>query len=242
MSETKSQSKTEMKKPTDEKSVWYPSDYTYIKVDMGGYSRDWKIDSKGTARSFLKSNVEVKVDDVLGTLPISLHPASTRNFRLIGNNLENIKVIIDSNGVIKVTGISKYKDIKNKQSNERESADKAVYNNGYMHYDLKDRKEIAIIEHDKVVGFVGFTGVACISIPKKAGLKNGDIVGEVPKEIFPSGNREIGIIDMGGDSTCLRINSEGVIKVLRIGMEEIDGIDEAERTVSWNQSVIDYVL
>lgn len=236
MSEIKSQSKTEMKKTTDGKSVGHQSDYTYIKVDMDGYSRDWKIDSKGTARSFLKSNVEVKVGDVLGTLPISLHPASTRNFRLIGNNLENIKVIIDSNGVIKVTGISKYKDIKNKQSNERESVDKAVYNNGCMHYDLKDRKEIEIIEHDKVMGIIE------ISIPKRAGLKNGDIVGKVSKEIFPSGNRNFAIVDINGDLTCLVIDSEGIIKVGRIRMEEIGGIDEAERTVSWNQSVIDYVL
>lgn len=177
---------------------------------------DGIIFSTGVVHTFIKDNVEVKIGESLGTFPVRLRPASSRNFIVSSKRNEIIRLEINNEGVVRVVGIDAAKGVRIEE--------KVISNENFIEYDLMDRKEIEVVERVS-------PGVV-ISIPKKSTVKIGDVVGKVMGNLVPVKDKQGFIFDVKGGWVKLKIDCKGEIKV--------EGVGEVEGIVSWNQSIIRY--
>lgn len=203
-----------------------------IKFDEGmvNFNKAWINQSRIAV--LVLGRVEISAGEVMGTLPLKLRPASTRNFRFYSAGaVENIVVEITVNGEVKVIKLSKDLPEVDEKGNrvgnevkEEEVKGKVMTSHNILEYDLLDRKAI------EVVGKRRF-GVE-VSIPGMKNVKNGDVVGVVNDK--PKGNSNIAIIDVDGDWMCLTVDSTGTITA--------SAIKKKGMRTSWNQLFLRYPL
>ena len=199
----------------------------YEKVEGTEGLKNCLIYSSGFVYTDLCYNNDLKIDDVLGLLPVKLRPSSSRNLVVSGSFGESVVLEIGSSGVIKVIKVGKKGKIEEKRRVvEIEKVEESKKIESIIRYDSKDRKEIEVVEKidPRVV----------VSIPGRSGLKIGDIVGTVEKDLIPKKNCHGFTVDVKGNGVVLLIDTKGVIKV-----KKIEGTDE---TVSLNQFIFQYRL
>lgn len=203
-----------------------------IKFDESMINFDSAYINQNKIAVLVLGRVEISAGEVMGTLPLKLRPASTRNFRFFSVGMENIIIEINTGGEVKVIRLTK--DLKrtdekgNRVGNgveEEEVKGKVMTGHNILEYDLLDRKEI------EVVGKLR-SGVE-ISVPGMKNVKNGDVVGVVKGEnVNPKGDRGILIVDADGDWMCLIVDSTGTITARNI--------KKKGARASWNQLFLRY--